>query len=189
MAKTKTRASNLPVPQSDEDAAAAIAHIGELNRTVARIKADADDRIAAITRDAGERSAPLKEACTAAIEGLRIYCEAHRARLTRDDKTKTAKFATGEIAWRLRPRKVTLPRTKEGIAELIGRLKKLRLKRFIRVKEEVDKDAMRDEHEVAGAVPGVSIGSAGEDFTVEPLEMASDAIPHDRGTAEAEATS
>lgn len=172
MAKSKQRATNLPVPQSDVDAAAAIARIGELARQIAAIEAGGNDRIAAISADVEARRTPLKEVLEAERSGLEIYCAAHRARLTDGGKTKTVKFATGEIAWRTRPPRVTLPRAREAIAELIERLRSLRLDRFLRVTEAVDKEAMLKEPEIAASVQGVSIGSAGEDFIVEPLEMA-----------------
>lgn len=169
--KTKTPAPNLPVPQSDVEAAAAVARIGELNRALARIKSDADDRIAEITRQAKEASVPLSETNAAAVEGLRIYCEANRARLTQNGKTKSVKFGTGTVSWRVRPRAVRVPRAREALEGVIDRLKGLGLSRFLRVKEEIDKEAMRKEPEVAASVQGVSIGSAGEEFFVEPLEM------------------
>lgn len=170
-ARTKTAAPALPVPQSDEEAAAAIARIGELHRAIERIKSAADDQVAAIAELAANEAAPLRAQHAAAIEGLKTYCEAHRMRLTEGGKTKTAKFLTGVVAWRARPPAVRLPRAREALADLIARLKALGLDRFIRTKEEVDKEAMLAEPDVAASVQGVSIGSAGEDFVVEPLEL------------------
>lgn len=46
----------------------------------------------------------------------------------------------------------------------------LGLQRFIRTKEEPNKEAMQAEPEVARQVAGISIGSVGEDFVVEPFE-------------------
>jgi len=45
------------------------------------------------------------------------------------------------------------------------------LEKFIRVKEEVNKDAMLAEPDQAMKVPGVTIKSGGEDFIIEPLEL------------------
>ncbi|MCB1537234.1 MAG: host-nuclease inhibitor Gam family protein, partial [Rhodoblastus sp.] len=41
---------------------------------------------------------------------------------------------------------------------------------FVRVKKELDREAMRAKAEVAAQIPGVIIGSAGEDFIVTPFE-------------------
>lgn len=170
--KTKTPAPNLPVPQSDVEAAAAIARLGAIARELGRIKAEGDERLAVIANDVAGQCDPLLDERAATAEGLRMYCEAHRARLTDDGKSKTAKFATGTVSWRVRPPGVRVPRAREALAELVDRLKTLGLSRFLRIKEEVDKEAMLKEPDVAASVQGVSIGSGGEDFVVEPLEMA-----------------
>jgi phage host-nuclease inhibitor protein Gam len=167
MGKAKTKAANLPVPQSDAEAMEAIARIGKLQREVARIEASLNDAIAKATEAAEKAAAPLRADTEAAIEGLKIYCEANRARLTDGGKTKTVEFATGKVSWRNRPASVKL---RDKVEEIVARLKALKLARFIREKEEVDKDAMLKEPDVARTVAGVSIGSEGEDFAVEPLE-------------------
>lgn len=40
----------------------------------------------------------------------------------------------------------------------------------LRVKEEVNKEAMLAEPDVARTVAGVTVGSAGEDFVIKPFE-------------------
>lgn len=167
--RTKIAAPQLPVPQSDAQAAAAIARIGELMRDLDRIKATGDDRIAAIAAEVAEQSAPLREMVKAETEGLKVYCEANRNRLTDMFRRKSTKFETGCVGWRDRPAKVTL---RDKAEEIIARVKALGLGRFVRVKEEIDKEAMLREPAIARSIVGVSIGSAGEDFYVEPLEMA-----------------
>lgn len=169
MAKAKTtRASNLPVPQSDEDAAAAIARYGSLGRQIAVIDAGANNKIAKITADAAAQMAPFKEMQAAIEAGLETYCAAHRSRLTDGDKSKTAKFATGEVSWRTQPPKVS-PSGK--LAEIIARLKSLGLDRFLRTKDELDKEAMLKEPAIAAAVQGISISSGAEKFEIKPLQM------------------
>jgi phage host-nuclease inhibitor protein Gam len=166
--KTKTPALNLPVPQSDQEAEVAIARIGTLMRQIEGIEAAANDRIAAITAEAGASAAPVRAKLKAEIEGLKTYCEANRSRLTAVFTRKTAAFATGTVAWRARPAKVTL---RDKVEEVIARIKTLGLKQFIRTKEEIDKEAMLKVPKLAATIAGVSIGSAGEDFAVEPLAM------------------
>ena len=82
------------------------------------------------------------------------------------DKTKTVDLGAGIIKWRLRPPSVRLTK----VEDIIERIKALRLRRFLRVSIEVDKEAMRKEPAVARTIAGVSIGSEGEDFIVEPFE-------------------
>ena len=166
-AKTKTAASNLPIPQDDSEARSAIREIGDLNRKIARLEADLNDEIAEAQEYYGALVEPIREAVVAKTEGLKMFCEVNRDRLTRGGKVKFARFTTGEISWRQRPAKVT-PRRVEDVIEAIQRLGFG--ERFLRTKIELNKDAMLEDRETAALIPGISIGSAGEDFIVEPFE-------------------
>lgn len=163
--KTKTKGVNLPVPQSRDEAAAAIRAIGEDQRELLRIEADMNDALTRIKEEAEHKAAPVRERLEAATEGLKVWAEANRAALTNGNKVKFAELGTGKISWRARPASVSLRK----IEEIIARLKAVGLQRFLRVKEEVNKEAMLAEPDVARTVPGVSIGSEGEDFIVEPF--------------------
>lgn len=166
-AKVKTKGVNLPVPQDDSEARNAIREIGDLNRDVLRIEAEMNDRIAEIQAEFGAKVAPLREQVAAKTEGLRIFAEANRDRLTNGGKVKYARFATGSFSWRLRPAKVSI----RGKDNVIAAIKSARLaKRFLRIREDLNKEAMLEDRATAAAIPGVSIGSDGEDFIVEPSE-------------------
>ncbi len=180
MAKAKTFGANLPVPQSREEAASVVTAIGELNRKLARLQADMNDELAAVKERFEKEAEPHREALAGKTEGLKMWAEANRAALTAGDKTKTVDLGTGLIKWRLRPPMVRIAKT----ADVIERIKTLGLSRFLRVKEEVDKEAMLAEADVARTIAGVSIGSAGEDFIVEPFE-AELAAESERATAAA----
>ena len=67
--------------------------------------------------------------------------------------------------WRLRPPSVAV----RGVEAVLDQLRRLGLKRFIRQKEEVNKEAILNEPEAVSHVPGISI-SQGEDFVVTPFE-------------------
>lgn len=164
--KTKTLGVNLPVPQSRDDAAIAIRQIGERNREIARIEADMNDKLAFIKEEAELRAAPLKEDVSGLTEGLKVWAEANRDSLTNKGKVKFADLGTGKINWRLRPAKVSIRK----VEDVLDTLKRLGLQRFLRVKEEVNKEAMLEAPEEARGVAGVTIGSEGEDFIVEPFE-------------------
>jgi phage host-nuclease inhibitor protein Gam len=166
MAKSKTRGANLPVPQSLDEAAGVVRAIGDLNRNVARLEADMNDELAKVKERYEALAEPLRAAATGKTEGLKMWAEANRSALTGGDKSKTIDLGTGLVKWRLRPPSVRLSR----MEEIIARLKMLGLTRFVRVKEEVNKEALLAEPEIAGTVAGVSIGSPGEDFIVEPFE-------------------
>lgn len=163
----KIRAANLPVPQTKDDAIESVTQVGELQRQVTRLEADMNDRIAAIKTAFEQQAEPLRIALDEKIQGLQIWAEANRAALTGGDKTKTVDLGTGVLKWRLRPPSVRLT----GVEAIIAVLKQRGLRRFLRIKEEINKDALAAERDVAIGIPGVAIGSEGEDFIVEPAEM------------------
>lgn len=164
--KVKMQGANAPVPQDDSEAREALREIGDLNRDMMRLQAEMNDQIAALQQRYGELVAPLQDAATAKIEGLRMFAEANRARLTGGGKVKYCQFSTGKISWRLRPAKVSI----RGTETVIEALQAAGLQRFLREKVEINKEAMLEDRSTAMAIKGVVIGSDGEDFVVEPFE-------------------
>ncbi len=166
--KTKTLAANVPVPQSREEAAEAVARIGSINREVARREADMNDRLAAIKAEIEEALAPQRAEAESLTQGLKIWAEANRRDLTAGDKTKTVDLGAGLIKWRLRPASVTI----RGSEAVIAAIKAMGFaKKFLRTTEAINKEAMLLDKERARTIAGVSIGSDGEDFVVEPFEI------------------
>lgn len=166
--KSKTLGANLPVPQSREEAAQALARIGVINREVARREADMNDQLAAIKAAVEEALAASRSEAESLTEGLKIWAEAHRRELTAGDKTKTVDLGAGLIKWRLRPAKVTI-RGAEGVVAAIKAMGFA--KKFLRTTEEINKEAMLLDKDKARTIAGVTIGSEGEDFVVEPFEV------------------
>jgi Mu-like prophage host-nuclease inhibitor protein Gam len=154
------------VPQTLDDCAADIRRIGDLNRELLRGQAAMNDEIAAIT----ERYQPLlesvKEQITPLQAGVQVWCEANRHSLTRDGKVKTANFTTGEVQWRQRPPSVSV----RGADVVIEALKRLGLGRFVRTKEEINKDAILAEPDAAKGIAGLMVVSGVEDFVITPFE-------------------
>lgn len=167
-AKSKTLGANFPVPQSREEAAATVVAIGEINRSIQRLEADMNDELAAIKEAYEATAMPMREAAVEKTEGLKMWAEANRTKLTGGDKTKTVDLGTGVLRWRQRPPAVRISK----MQDVMERLRTLGLGRFLREKVEIDKEAMLKEPDVARTIAGVSIGSAGEDFIIEPYEAA-----------------
>jgi len=164
--KVKTRGANAPTPQSREEAASFIHDIGVRQREIARIEADMNDAIAKAKKDAEAIAQPLRDQIERLTEGLRHWAEAHRVELTDNGKRKFGDLGAGKIEWRLAPPRVTI----RGVDDVIARIKTLGLSIFLRTKEEIDKEAMLREPDKARLIAGVSIGTAGENFYVEPFE-------------------
>lgn len=164
-ARIKNESPDLKVPQSRAEAEEFIAEIGRLQRERTRIAADMNDRIAAIKQEFEAQAQPLGQDIRKLSSGLQIWSEANRAALTNHGKVKFALLASGKINWRTRPPKVCL----RGKAKIIEACKRLGLDRFIRRAEDVNKEAMLAEKDVAKNIDGVTI-SQGEDFVITPFE-------------------
>ena len=165
-ARLKSQAAAHPVPQTMTEANAFIQRIGQAQRERDRIQAEMNDRLADIKAEYEAKAQPFKAEIEERTKGVLTFCEANRDELTRGGKVKFHRFPAGEVNWRRRPPKVGI----RGVATVIERLKALKLTRFLRVKEEINKEAMLAEPDVAGSVDGVKIGSEGEDFVILPFE-------------------
>jgi phage host-nuclease inhibitor protein Gam len=164
-ARLKVAAVPHAVPQSAEAVTAAIAEIGRRQRERELIQAAMNEELAQLRERYEAEARPHTEAIAALIHGVHLWCETHRAGLTQEGKVKHHRFASGEVKWRLRPPSVTV-RAAEVVIET---LKELGLTRFVRVREEVNKEAVLADWEAVGHIKGISI-SQREDFVVLPWE-------------------
>jgi phage host-nuclease inhibitor protein Gam len=167
-ARTKTRGANIRVPQSRDEAAVSVARIGELDREIGRIKADLNDEVARLKTSAESAAQVMADEVIELTEGLRIWAEANRQVLTDGGKVKFHDLGVGKILWRLRRPSVKV----RGADTIVETLRALGFGRFIRISEDIDREAMLREPEVARTVPGITVGSEGEDFVVEPFDVA-----------------
>jgi phage host-nuclease inhibitor protein Gam len=161
MAKAKSAA--VAAPQNQTQARDWMARIGIAERNLASISSVMSEDIARIKEEAENRADPVREQLDDLRKGLQTWAEANRAALT--TKSKTVDLGTGSFKWRLRPPSVSI----RGTAKIIAAMKAMSLTRFVRVKEEINKDALLAEPEVAAGINGVTIKSAGEDFIIEPI--------------------
>lgn len=169
MAKSKLKraAETAVAPANREEAEAMLARLGAIRRDMALSSAALEESVSGLKTAAELAAKPLADEAETLFRGLQLYAEANRAALTEGGKTKTVKLATGELAWRTRPPSVKL----RDVAAVIETLKAGGFDRFLRIKHEVNKEALLAEPVAAQAIPGVTIGSAGEEFIAEPLAM------------------
>ena len=153
--------------QTRDEVEVAIKEIGDLNRELERLAIEQNDSLAGIT----EKYAPLmnavKEKLAPKQDAVQAWCESRRDELTNNGKTKTGTFNTGEVQWRQRPPSVGI----RGADSVLESLRTLGLVRFIRTKEEVNKEAMLNEPELPATVAGVTIKTGVEDFVITPFEQ------------------
>lgn len=163
--RIKSRAATIIVPQSRDAAAAAVATIGRMQRDLARLNANMNDELATVKERYESLAEPLRLQSEGLTSGVQTWAEANREALTQNGKVKTAALTTGEISWRTRPPSVRVT----GADAVLDTLRRLGLARFIREKEEVNKEAILNEPAAVALVPGIAI-SQGEDFVVSPFE-------------------
>lgn len=167
MAKVKTKAATVRVPQNKEEAVGMVASIGNHQRDRKRLQADMDDQLTEIREKYQKLLAPHEEAIRELSTGVHTWAEANRSDLTNNGKVKTANLLTGEIRWRVTPPSCKLVRVKEALEEL----KNLKLTRFIREKEEVNKEAILADQDAVSGCKWISIEQT-EEFVIVPLETA-----------------
>jgi phage host-nuclease inhibitor protein Gam len=154
-------------PQSRDECAAWICGLGDCQRELARIETVMNDEIGSVTQRYQPVIQALKERIAPQVVGIQTWCEAHRDELTEGGKTKTANLVTGSVQWRQRPPSCVV----RGAEAVIETLKRLGLGRFVRSKEEVNKEAILNEPEAVKGVAGMSIVTGVEDFVVTPFEQ------------------
>lgn len=155
------------VPQTQKDAAADIHKIGDLQRQITRTQTEMNDCIAHITATYQPTLEAMNDNLKLLQQGVQGYCEAHRSELTNGGKVKTANLVTGEIQWRQRPPSVSV----RGAEAVIEVLKRLGLGKFVRSKEEVNKEAILNQPDAVRGVAGISIVNGVEDFVITPFEQ------------------
>lgn len=168
MVKGKAAAIKIRVPQTREEASNMLADYGAKLREVERIESEMNDALAEVKKTYLAKATPIADAANDLFKGLQIWCDANRARITDDNKTKTADLGTGKVSWRVNPPKVNL---RGKVEDIIARIKSLGdpYKKFLRATVELDKVEMLRDPNLATSIEGVKVSSAGETFTVEPF--------------------
>ncbi|WP_082327494.1 host-nuclease inhibitor Gam family protein [Salmonella enterica] len=153
-------------PQSREQVSIDIKKIGDIQRELTRIEADANDQIAVIMNQNTPKIEALRAELDVLQKGVQTWCEANRSSITKGS-SKTANLITGEVSWRTKPDSVSI----KGVELVLETLKKLKLDRFIRRKEEINKDAILADKKAVENIKGISIVSGKEVFSITPFEQ------------------
>lgn len=154
------------VPQNRDEASQAVDEIGAATRELTRIEAEMNDRMAEIKTAYETQAAPLRARVDTLTLAIKTWAEANRDELTQHGKVKTHDLPAGQILWRTRPPSVRVT----GVEAVLDSLRRMALERFIRVKEEVNREAILNEPETAARIPGIAISQM-EDFVVVPFEV------------------
>jgi phage host-nuclease inhibitor protein Gam len=135
MTKTRKRIAGTAQIQSLEDANAALAEIGRLTLQIEAIDGKAAEKIGRIKEEAAVKGKEARDRIQDIEGALSLYADYNKAELFKDKKTIPLSY--GEIGYRLST-KVSIKRT------TLDLLKKLFPGRGLRIKEEVDKEQLKD---------------------------------------------
>lgn len=119
-----------------------VAELATLETTKRRILAERDAAIQRVTLDFAARLAPITERIKGKFALAEAYAEEHRAELLPPD-AKSVKTTLATFGWRKGNRKVVLM-SRVSEEDAIAKLKALRLDGYVRLKEEVARDAILD---------------------------------------------
>ncbi len=154
-----------PAYQTMKEAEAAFSRLAKLEQQQAAKEAKYKAKIQALADKHAADIDPLANEQAAIRVALADYAAAHRAELTDNGKTKTAAIGKGRLKWRKQPDKLEITGDTETI---IAVLKRRRLSRFIRVKEELNKPAILAEiGKLKTPIDGIKTVSGNEVLNIE----------------------
>jgi phage host-nuclease inhibitor protein Gam len=154
-------------PQNLEEADKVLSIVAERKRALELIETDLNIEIEKLRRQSTILAAPHQNLIDRLVLGLFAYATQNREKLTDGGKTKTITLTSGTLSWRFTPPAIKFNRTVSAILQL---LKERKLRKFIRKKEEPDKEAMLRDLVTVSKVPGISTGQY-ELFVVKPNEV------------------
>lgn len=119
-----------------DDVDGTLAKIGKIDRDIALITAAGNESIDKIKSDLKTEIEPLAEQKKGLELAVKDFCDSNRAEFA---KVKTRQLTFGSVGYRLSTRVVI-----KSMADTLATLKALGLQKCIRVKEEADKEAMKE---------------------------------------------
>ncbi|HVJ53478.1 MAG TPA: host-nuclease inhibitor Gam family protein [Aliidongia sp.] len=156
----------VPVPQSRDEFEALAVRLAETKRKIERIADEAADAIAQTKLKAKQAAAESMKEAEALWSAVAAFAEAHRAELLPKDR-KSVAIAAGVIGWRLSNPAIEISADEQ---DLIQRLDRDGLGRFLRETVEIDKAALLAEPTVAETIDGIAIRQV-ESLFFQPLDL------------------
>lgn len=165
-----TKPKSVVIPESLFVASELIRQVGDIQRKLKEIAADADRQIAELQQMFTGMAQPYESEIEQLVDSLYGFFKLNRDELTKNGKYKSVDLGTGTIGTRTNPHKVDFTKKKEEILENLHRLGLD--EQFIRTVEEINREAMlesKDSRALAATVKGVKIRQTVE-FFVKPTE-------------------
>lgn len=154
MSSRKKVEIKVPVVETLEQANVMLAEIAERQRGIDLIKAGLNEKIDGLKTQAEAECAPLLQEMEEREQALARFAEAHKESLF--NKPKSRELSFGELGFRSSTSTVLLNR-KWNWGMVVEALKQKRLGKYIRTKQEVDKEAVRALSEKKLAAVGLKV--------------------------------
>lgn len=164
--KTPKPKTKLPIKAENKaDISKLIGKIGKARREIDKLNAKISEEVAKINAKYAEKLMVLQSEHDSLSTAVQIWCEANRHSLL-DGDSKTANLTTGTVTWRTSKPSVVC---KVASPELIARLERFGLERFIRIKKELDKTAILKDPQAIADIDGISVQQDVEEFSIKPF--------------------
>ncbi|MFH1309028.1 MAG: host-nuclease inhibitor Gam family protein [Patescibacteria group bacterium] len=150
------------VPKDNNQANGFIGSIGYHQGEIEEIEKELNVEVMKLKKQAGKDIKAHKEKINELMNGLCAFAEVKKDELL-SGRSKTINFPYGSISWRITPPKVVF----RNESKILHALKDLGLSKFIRTKEEVNKQAILESPEEVKDIKGLSISQI-EEFVVKP---------------------
>lgn len=187
---SKVKKVSLRIPNDPMEVDQLIHDLGQIDRDLASAKLVLENAIAPFALEFGKQQLAMRAAQEEKIKQIQGYCEAHRQELLPDKDLKTATFASGIVAWKLRPPSVEF---KKGlkVEDVVNAIKKhaesvknlsivphlfQETMDLIRTKEEVNKEMVLEKPELIAGLDALYIRKDVEDFIITPTEIKSPTV-------------
>ncbi len=166
MAKAKQAKATKTAPaiRTQEEAELVLSELGTIQRAVKAVELEMNDKMSVLKAKYEAEAQPMNAAIEEKTAMLYDWAEENKALILRDG-SKTAKLATGELSWRTTPPAVRF----KSADTVVDNLKRLGLERFVRTKEEPNKEAILTEPDAVKGVAGITITQS-EMFVAKPFE-------------------
>lgn len=149
----RKRLPNVAIPSNSLEATNWISRFRDAKRAIEQKTLVANRRIARIQADLALETASFQGELEELGQGLHLYATAHRPVLTDGGRMQSAEFGTGRLGWKTGP-----PRTEIRQSEKVVKfLEDHDFEDFLRIKKEINREAMLADPERAETVPGVTI--------------------------------
>ncbi len=146
--------ATVSTPQNEEEVKQLLNRIGQLQRTIVKIRNTNEEKVAQLKTRLETKITPLIEELNCLVEACYSYASTHRQELTQQGKRKIIKWSTGVLGWRRGKPTVRLIKNER---EVISKLEAMGLDEFVNTKKTINKAALARELAVAKSLPGIEL--------------------------------